>query len=312
MRNKSRNLRVVFYLLANIFCITNSIQGQEASETDLLDLKSFRSSQFINCPTTTVIPHKGFQFSIRHRFGEIDMSKSIITDFLGMDKTANIQFSFGFAIGKKNMVTVGRTKVGKQYHVEGKRTFIQQNELQNPVSISGFAAVYIKSGEFNKEPLYSYFSDNTEFKNKFEHRFTYDYQLIFSRKFNSGFSSQVSLEFFYQNLANKGVENLTFMFPIAISYCTKENSSVLFEYVFRFNNTPENNLYPISLGYEFGTVGHVFQLIVSSSMGLTPDYYSLEPQLEYDKGKFLLGFNLIRTFYHRKSLQKYLRNKDEL
>lgn len=312
MKNKSSFVRVVIFLVVSIFYMPDTA-GQDASiDSDLFDVKAFRNSQLINCPTTTVIPHKGFQFSIRHRFGEIDMSKSIITDFLGMDKTANIQFAFGFAVGRKNMITVGRTKVAKQYHVEGKRTFIQQNEMKNPFSVSGLAAVYVKSGEFSKEPLYSYFSDNTEFKNKFEHRFTYDYQLIVSRKFNSGLSAQLSLEFFYQNLAGKDVENLTCMLPLAISYPTKENSSILFEYVYRLNNTPENDLYPFSIGYEFGTVGHVFQLIASSSMGLTPDYYSMDPQLEYDKGKFLLGFNLVRTFYHRKSLQKYLRNKEEL
>jgi len=54
------------------------------------------------------------------------------------------------------------------------------------------------------------------------------------------------------------------------------------------------------LGYEFGTVGHSFQIIVSSSNDLLEQNVYHNQNLDYTQGKFYLGFNLRRTFWHKK------------
>lgn len=269
---------------------------------------AFRSSININTPTNTFIKKRSFEFQIRHRFGMITPDEAVIKDFLGMDLTANIQFAFQVPLGSKTMLGVSRTKSGKTYSMQIKRALMIQNESgTRPVSVSFYTAADANSNDFSKVQPNTYFSDGTTpFENKFDHRLSYNSQLIFSRRVHERISLQLSPGIIYRNLVSVREENLTGFIPLSGTVKSGTFSSFLFEYAYLINHITENNLHPVSIGYEFGTAGHVFQITVSSSPALNETELYTSTPCNYDKGEFYLGFNIRRVFWQKKKLQRDL------
>ncbi len=262
----------------------------------------FRSSTLINAQTTTM-PGKGeFEFHIRHRFGSIGLDSTIISNFFGTDLIANIHFGFVFSLGKNMYVGCGRTKTGKTYDIEIKRLLLRQtDDNAMPVSIAAYLQSSIMSDQFKPVAKYSFYSDETTpFNYKFNHRFSYNSQLIISHNFSEKIAFQVAPIFAYQNLVTANMDNYTFALPISGIIRTGLSTSIIFEYAYRFNNKPTNNVYPASIAFEVGTVSHVFQIVLSSNNQLNEQLVYTSDPYNYLKGEYLLGFNIKRTFWYKK------------
>lgn len=302
----NRLLKAVLLILPGIFLMgATSVFGQLLPDTNKIT-HPFRSTFNINSPTTTMADRYGFEFHIRHRFGLIKADQTIIKDFLGTDLTANIQFSFAVPITSSLMVGVGRAKTNRAYDINVKQLLMQQTvDNKHPVAIAAYFDVAIQSGDFRNIAPNTFFSDSiTPFENKFNHRLSYISQLLISRKFGNLMSLQISPAFIYRNLVPVGENNYSFAVPIGGVIRTTKSSSFIFEATWLYNYEPGNNLYPFFIGYEFGTTGHVFQIIAgTSAQMLQQDLYTTDPS-NYDKTEFLLGFNIKRTFWSKKKIQR--------
>ncbi|MCG3165339.1 MAG: hypothetical protein POELPBGB_01102 [Bacteroidia bacterium] len=290
------------YVLAILILLAASVIPSYSQEEEITYVTIFRSIQLINMQTAEVIPQKGFDFSIRHRFGMIGADSSVYQQFLGLDLPANIRFGFAFPILKNLYVGAGRTKTGKTIDLEAKYLFLRQTEDNKmPFSIAAYFNTGIMTDKFPKVPDYAYFSDNTTpFEYKFSHRLGYNIQLIFARKFSERISFQIAPVLIYKNLVAAGAENHTFSIPVGGAIKTSLKSSVIFEYAYRFNNRPEHNDYPLSIAWESGTVGHTFQIVISSSNELLEQETYTKKSFNYLKGNFALGFNMRRVFWYKK------------
>lgn len=269
---------------------------------------AFRNTYNINTPTTSFLKRFSWEFQIRHRFGKIVWDNSLYEDFLGMDLTANIQFGFAMPIGNQTMIGVHRTKNNKTYGGYIKRAIMNQGGSKNrPLSIAFHTNVDVRTNKFKTVPANTYFEDGvTPFENKFAHKLIYHNQFLFSRKFGDLFSVQLSPGVVYRNLAPAGEENMVFSVPISGVLKTGMFSSFIFEYAYVNNYKSANNLFPLAIGYEWGTAGHVFQVTASTSPGLNEEAIYTSNQSDYDKGDFYLGFNLRRVFWQKKRMQKYM------
>ena len=295
-------------VLLVLTCLRFSAVAQ-LTENENIITHTFRNTIHINTPTTTIPSRYSFEFQLRHWFGNIKADRTIVTDFLGTDLSANIQFGFSFPVGNTTMFGVNRTKSGKTFTLLGKQMIMRQHaDNRYPVSLAVYADVGIQTTEFKNVAPNTYFEDGvTPFENKFTHRLSYNTQLLISRKFGKHLALQLSPAFIYQNLVPAGRENFTTVLPVSGAVRTGMYSSLLFEYAYVINSHTENKLYPVSLGYEFGTTGHVFQIIASSSAGLLEgNIYTVE-QYNYIKGEFFLGFNMKRTFWNKKKIKRLSR-----
>lgn len=263
---------------------------------------TFRGSQLINSPTIEVVSKKSYDFTIRHRFGMIGPDSSAYQQFLGIDLPANIRFGFAFPITEKITIGLGRTKNGKTVDTDLKYLLLRQTEDNSiPVSAAIYFSAAMMTDKFSKVPEYAFFNDSvTPFEYRFEHRFSYITELIIARKFGENLSMQIVPLLVYKNLVNPGNENQTFVISIGGGYKIGLQSSVIFEYAYRFNNRPAENAYPLSIGWEFGTVGHIFQLVVSTSTELIEQDIYTKKSFNYFKGNFALGFNIRRTSWSKK------------
>jgi hypothetical protein len=291
-----------WFLSIVAFLVAQTLSAQDFFENEKEPVQAFRATLLINAQTTVMPAVGGFEFYIRHRFGFVEMNKTLVNQFLGLDGVSNIRFSFVIPVTATFSTGIGRCKNGKTYDAEFKKLILQQKaDNSTPVSLVAYVNTAINTDAENPVQPYAYFADaSTPFTNKFKHRLSYNSQLIVSRKFGEILSLQLTPVFIYRNLVPYGEKNYSLICPASGALKTGLNSSFLFEYAYRFNNKPASGIYPASIAFEFGTVSHVFQILVTSTKELDEQYsYSTECS-DYRKGKIAFGFNLKRTFWNMK------------
>jgi hypothetical protein len=177
----------------------------------------------------------------------------------------------------------------------------QTKDDSSPVSIAAYFDMGMNTTEFPETDENYFFEDSTTvFKYKFAHRLAYNAQVVISRKFSHKFSLQLAPVFIYENLVEPGKENHTLALTASGRFKTGINSSLIFEYGHAMNNRSSTYVDPISIGYEVGTVGHTFQLVLSSSNQFLEQKIYTENSYDYTDSYIILGFNIKRTFWRKK------------
>ena len=291
------------YILLVIFILSplGIVYSQESiEEQEELITNVFNYGMLINGQTTETTPKKTFEVRIQHRFGELDLKdfgNTVGEEFLGFDGSANIRFGFSIGLSDKLQMGIGRTKIDKVIDIEAKYRLLRQKEVKAPISISLYFNTAFSTKDFPEVGPNEFFADfETPFENKFSHRFSYNTQLLLSKKIGEYFSIELNPTFIYNNLASPGKKNLTIATSLGARYKTGITSSIIFEYAAKFNNRNDNYKNPISLGYEIGTSGHAFQIILTTTNQIFEQNIYTKNPLDYTDGKLLIGFNLKRNF----------------
>jgi hypothetical protein len=143
---------------------------------------------------------------------------------------------------------------------------------------------------------YTHTDSTTFFEYKFNHRFSYNYQIILSRKFNRWFSAQLGPEITYRNLVEPGEENMLYAIPVGLRFKVGLLSSIIFDYIPVYNNNGDI-AHPWGIGYEVGTAGHSFQFFIGNSNNIMNPYIYSNPTTKLRDGQFYLGFNIHRYLW---------------
>lgn len=273
--------------------------------------QTFDHPQLFNSQTNEVLPKRSMMFRIQHRFGVVGLDESFYKQFFGLDLPANIRLGYSIAVTKNLMLGFGRTKIDKVWDFEAKFAILKQTKDNKiPLSVSVYGNMGINSDDFPKADSTLFFADSTTlYEYKFAHRLTYDLQLIIARKFGKYGSLQITPTFIYRNLSASGNTNYTFALPISGRVRVAPKTYIVLEYAYVFNNRTENFRDPISLGVEISTLGHAFQVFVSSSDNLIGQDLYTDSSYDYTKGNFLFGFNITRKFWIKKRRQKKAKKK---
>ncbi|MDH4057398.1 MAG: DUF5777 family beta-barrel protein [Cyclobacteriaceae bacterium] len=261
----------------------------------------FTGTLLINSQTTTTLQPKSWSFGIQHRFGQVSLDSTLLWQFLGLDLPSVIRFSFGWSFSDRFYVEVGRSNYLKTVDLEAKYLLVKQTEdFRTPISIAAYFNTAIRTENFPEIPDNAYFEDGiTPFKYKPSHRFAYNAQLILSSKVSEKISLQVTPIFIYQNLADPLTDNFTLVLSGGGRYKLGLSSSLVAEYAYVYNNRGNEFHNPFSVGVEFGTVGHTFQLFVSNASKILESHIYTSSAFDISEGEFLLGFNLKRVFWRK-------------
>jgi hypothetical protein len=305
MKVKYNSFRKYLVLVFSVIFPLGILHGQETLDTqDELITNIFNYGILINSQTTETTSKGSFELRIEHRFGELDLKdfgNTIVQEFLGFDGSANIRFGFTFAVSDRFQIGIGRTKIDKTYDFEGKYRLFRQKETGTPISVTLYFNTAISTKDFPEVGPNEFFADfETPFEHKFAHRVSYSTQFLVSKKIGENLSLELNPTFIYKNLVPAGDKNLTIATSLGARFKTGITSSIIFEYAAKFNNRNDNYKNPISLGYEIGTVGHAFQIIISSTNQIIEQNIYTTLPLDYTDGKFLIGFNIKRTFWNGK------------
>ncbi len=330
-------------LLSSCFLLMNiNVKAQDETKTDEQDtvvknkpVKNTFQSVWISDNQTVMVPIKGtMEMDIMHRFGTWNKGYE---DFWGFFAPSNIRMGISYVPINKLNVGIGFTKTsaaiipkGGTSSVSGplwdgslKYSIITQTKKKYPVSVSYYVNAAFNTKKDPDKDIYRYTSD----------RLTYFHQLLIARKVTEKLSVQVAPSVSHRNVTNgyftklndstlKVNQSMKFdHFAIALSarYKLTNVTSVMVNYDQPLTKHATKNPNPsLSLGVEFNTSSHAFQLFFTNFYYLNPsinnmfnsnspfkytDHSTDDPSTptidestQVKGGRFLIGFNITRLW----------------
>ncbi|HEY5687363.1 MAG TPA: DUF5777 family beta-barrel protein [Yeosuana sp.] len=283
---KNYKILLFIFLMAPLF--TFSQEKVKDSVVEKPERPAFESSSLVDNQTNVLFNKNTLEVMMQHRFGAIDGENTL----LGIYGASNIRIgatyslldwiTVGYGITKKNITSDFSLKVG---------LLNQTRSGSIPLSITYFgnAAIDGRSGKNG---------DNAGFLTR-QDRYSYFHQVIFAKRFNADLSLQLAPSITHYNAVDFGNENDRFAIAFGGRYKISPNTSLILDYsqpITKLNDNSNNNA-GISLGAEFSTSGHAFQVFISNYNGILPQYNNMNDANDFfKKGGILIGFNITRRY----------------
>jgi hypothetical protein len=244
---------------------------------------TFKTTRLINGHSVENVAPGVLDFRISHRFGFLS---SGAYELFGLDN-ASMRMGFDYGLTKRWMIGVGRSTYQKQFDGFIKFKFLRQsNEM--PITLSAVGGIMYKSLKF----------DNPDQINFLTSKLYYSGQVLVGRKFNESFSLQFMPTIIHYNLV-EGVDDPNDVFSIGAGSRMKlsKRVSVNVEYYYQLPDYKiPGTTNSLSVGFDIETGGHVFQLYVTNSSGMTERSFIAETTGDFFKGDIRLGFTISRVF----------------
>lgn len=285
-----KNLLLAACLLpmyANGQSLLNMLEQDEAANTEIQYVEgTFKSTRLINGQTSEITAKKELNFIISHRFGEL---KSGAYNLFGLDQSV-MRLGLEYGICNGLAFGLGRGNFQKIFDSYFKYQVLKQSKgaLIMPVTLTLYSACALNSEKWAFP----------ERANLFSSRLFYVHQIIVARKFNTRFSAQALGGIVHRNLvATRNDQNNVPFLGVGGRMLITNRFAFTTEYFYllpgetskKFNNS-------LSLGVDIDTGGHIFQLHVSNSSGMTEKSFVPETQNSWEKAEIHFGFNIIRNF----------------
>jgi hypothetical protein len=283
-----------------------TIHTSKAQETDPMKLleemnptnenepvaATFKGTRLINQHTIEVGGKRTLDFRIAHRFGPFN---SGAYDFWGLDGGASIRMSLEYSYDGRLQVGLGRTSIEKTYDSYLKYRLLQQNKSNTmPVSITLFSGVYYT----NLQGAATLISGVDKYENR-SSRFSFAQQIMIARKFSEDLSMQITPSMVHYNQVDNITDrNDTYAIGFLGRYKFTKRTAVTFEYMARANKYTNATTYydSMGIGLDIETGGHVFQVHLTNSLGITENQFIPRTSDSWSDGGIRLGFNISRAF----------------
>lgn len=296
MKRLTKNSLALFSL---ILCFA-SLQGQD----DLLDfldeqeepvttpvIATFKSTRVVSGHSVETNAVGVMQFLIGHRFDRLNTGA---LNLFGIDN-ATIRLGFDYGITDNLNIGVGRSSFQKVYDGTVKWRFLRQKTGAKPFP---FTATALSSIFINTLPW-----AEPDRENQFSHRLYYHHSVMFAKKFKEAFSLQIAPTLVHRNLVATTQDNNTLLgigsgTSIKLSPSLRLNA----EYNFLLPGQIESEIggekvrNSFSIGIDLETGGHVFQLHLTNSRGMTERFLFGETTGNWFAGDIHFGFNVSRVF----------------
>lgn len=278
--------------------LMDMLEAEEEPVTDYA-IATFKGTRIVNIPSIETPAGGVLQFLIQHRFGRLN---SGAYELFGLDN-ATIRLSLNYGITDRLSVAVGRSSFEKTYdgHVKYKLLRQSSGEKNMPVSLTGFAGMYIQTLQWPEPERPNYFTS----------RMTYTFMALLARKFNDKFSAELVPALIHRNIVLLN-EDANDVFALGVGGRYKLTGSVALnaEYVWVPSGqiiSPVNGEEvqgPLSIGFDIETGGHVFQLHLTNSRAMAEEPYFTETTGNWLDGDIHIGFNISRVFTIVNPLEK--------
>jgi hypothetical protein len=247
---------------------------------------TFKTTRLINAHSIENVAGGVLDVKISHRFGTLNTG---FYELFGLDN-ASIRIGADYGITNWLMIGLGRSSYEKQYDGFLKVKLLRQSkgERNMPLSISGFAGIYLNTLEWSDPTRENYYSS----------RLNYVFQFLFARKFSEGFSLQLSPTLVHYNLVPEATDkNDLLSIGIGGRQKLSKRVSINAEYYYQLPGYRfEGSQNAFSVGFDIETGGHVFQLIFTNSTGIAENQYITKTNGKWEDGDIHFGFNISRVF----------------
>lgn len=295
-------LNVLKYLIFSIlFLISCMVRAQD----DLLEMlnknekpethytiATFKNTKLVSGNSVETNAKGVLQFLIQHRFGTLN---SGWRELYGLDNST-IRLGFDYGITSDINVGIGRASYQKTVDATAKWKFLKQKygDKNFPFTATWVSSVYMNTMEW----------ENPERENYFSNRLSYHHSLLIARKFNDKFSLQIMPTAVHQNLVST-TEDENLVYAVGAGTSVKLSGSIRCnaEYYYVLpDQTPSQPVHnnSLSVGIDIETGGHVFQLHLSNSKGMTERNLISGENGKWEEGDIYFGFNISRVFTIKK------------
>ena len=251
---------------------------------------TFSNVTLINGHTCETAAKKELYFTVSHRFSNLNLG---IYDLFGLDQGT---FRLGFEYGLNDRIDlgIGRSNFEKLYDGFFKIKILQQSSgTKNcPVTITWFEGISVKTQKWI----------DTSVDYPFTNRLDYVHELLIARKFNETFSLQLTPVIIHRNMVKTvDDQNLVAALGVGVKYKIANRVTAVCEYYYQFRKKIEE---PFSNSLSFGVDletggGHVFQLFLTNSAGMTEKSFIPETNRKWKDGDIIFGFNIVRLFANK-------------
>jgi hypothetical protein len=266
--------------------LLKELEQSEKTEVDYA-FQTFKGTRLVNGHSVETKPEGTLEFIFAHRFGPL---AGRAYELFGLDD-AQVRLGLDYGITDNLSVSIGRNSNDKTMDGYVKCKLLRQSKGGRifPVTVTALLGM-------GSTPVIH--PDRDAPKYHYIDRLSYVSELLIARKFTPNLSLQLMPVFVHRNAVYRDRENSN-QAAIGIGGRIKMTKSVALtsEYYYRINphkNSPYKN--PVGFGIDIETGGHVFQLVMTTTRGLTERAFITETAGEFKDWQFQFGFNVTRTF----------------
>ena len=265
---------------------------------------TFKSTRLITGHTVETLGKGILDVRILHRFAPINRG---IYDFFGLDY-ASMRMGFDYGITNNIMVGLGHSTWQKTYDALFKIKILKQSTgaVNMPVTLSFVSTMATRSELARRDTL------NNRILVNFADRTSFTEQLIVARKFSNNFSLQFMPIYIFNhnkvdsiNKYTKNKDNIiygqkrknTMAFGFGGRLKVSKRVAINLEYYYQLPDTKPGIRYnSLSLGVDIETGGHIFQMHLTNSNGMTEKSFITDTDDKWKDGYIRFGFNISRVF----------------
>ncbi len=245
---------------------------------------TFKSTRVIQGPSIETIGAGNMDFRILHRFAPLSGGGK---EMFGLDGPATIRFGLDFGITNTLMVGIGRSSYQKEFDGFVKYKLLRQSsgKVNMPITVTYVGTVMDITDDAYKA------ANNISGSEAI----SYAHALAIGRKFNDLFSFQVTPTLVHYNkVPVDGAKNNQLALGLATRLRISKRVNFTAEYYHRFDKMTGFED-AVSLGFDFETGGHVFQLHFTNATGMTERTFITQTADKFGSNT-RFGFNLTRIF----------------
>lgn len=274
--------------------LLDMLESSQEPRTDFT-IATFKNTRLVSGHSIETNGRGVLQFMIQHRFGTLN---SGWRELWGLDNST-IRLGFEYGITDHLNIGFGRASFLKTYDGMIKWRFLRQKSGASnfPFSATAVSSIYLNSTEW----------EDPERENYFSSRLSYHHALLIARKFGDKFSMQLMPTIVHNNLVDATNDQNT-IYAMGLGTSVKLTGSLRFnvEYYYlpsdQLNSEELTN--SLSIGVDIETGGHVFQLHLTNSKGMTEKFLVGNTTGNWTDGDIYFGFNVSRVFNMGKKKNK--------
>ena len=266
--------------------LLNDLEKQTADSTKSeVVAATFKGTHIINAQSVETPGQGTLAFLIQHRFGTLN---SGAYELFGLDQ-AVLRLSFEYGLTNRLAVGIGRSSQEKTFDGFLKYKALQQTTGARPmpVSVTLFASSAITTLKFNS------LEERTTAS-----RVDYAYQVLIARKFCPNLSVQLMPTLIHRNyVAVSGMQNDVYAIGGGLRQKVSKRIAFTADYFYVLPGYAANTYYnALGVGVDIETGGHVFQLHLTNSKGMTEKFFVPQTGGNFFKGDIYFGFTVARNF----------------
>ncbi|MBL4938798.1 MAG: hypothetical protein JKY16_00640 [Lutibacter sp.] len=247
-----------------------------------LERSAFESASLIDNATNVLFNKNSLEVQMGHRFGLVNGGTN---DLAGFWAPSNIRIGLSYAIHERLTIGYGTTKFDRLQDFNYKVALLRQTRSNTmPVSVS----------------FYGNFTMNARTKENFTYlqdRWSNFNQIIIARRFSPKLSLQVAPSVSHYNVVENTMRNDMIAVAFGGRYKISPGTAIIVDYTQPITKFLQNNPHPgISVGVEFATSAHAFQLFATNYNGLVAQKNIMFNTNDFFNGDILIGFNITRIY----------------